>query len=178
MGGRVDPGIFAFRYGLARSCPSCTRWSGWSWLTSPTGPRVMRRWPWPSWRPRRRRPGTEGLLQFVTVGIIVLLVVVYLGNRRESAAGADPPTEPVRGSPPRRTRHLAAFVASRTSLRTSIVTTFLAWHRAYPYSSLGSSLLASAPSLADGPCARSVESRAAPRVRRSSSGRRDVYVLA
>jgi molecular chaperone DnaJ len=30
--------------------------------------------------------GPEGLLQFVTVGIIVLLVVVYLGNRRESAA--------------------------------------------------------------------------------------------
>src|ERR687897_425623 len=28
----------------------------------------------------------DGLLQFVTVGIIVLLVVVYLGNRRESAA--------------------------------------------------------------------------------------------
>src|ERR671916_3451653 len=30
--------------------------------------------------------GPKGLLQFVTVGIIVLLVVVYLGNRRESAA--------------------------------------------------------------------------------------------
>jgi len=30
--------------------------------------------------------GPERLLQFVTVGIIVLLVVVYLGNRRESAA--------------------------------------------------------------------------------------------
>jgi molecular chaperone DnaJ len=30
--------------------------------------------------------GPEGLLQFTTVGIIVLLVVVYLGNRRESAA--------------------------------------------------------------------------------------------
>jgi len=30
--------------------------------------------------------GVEGLLQFATVGIIVLLVVVYLGNRRESAA--------------------------------------------------------------------------------------------
>jgi molecular chaperone DnaJ len=30
--------------------------------------------------------GPEGLLQFVTLGIIVLLVVVYLGNRRESAA--------------------------------------------------------------------------------------------
>jgi molecular chaperone DnaJ len=30
--------------------------------------------------------GPEGLLQFVTVGIIVFLVVVYLGNRRESAA--------------------------------------------------------------------------------------------
>ena len=30
--------------------------------------------------------GPEGLLQFLTVGIIVLLVVVYLGNRRESAA--------------------------------------------------------------------------------------------
>src|ERR671912_2062783 len=30
--------------------------------------------------------GPEGLLQFVAVGIIVLLVVVYLGNRRESAA--------------------------------------------------------------------------------------------
>jgi len=30
--------------------------------------------------------GPEGLLQFVTVGMIVLLVVVYLGNRRESAA--------------------------------------------------------------------------------------------
>jgi molecular chaperone DnaJ len=29
---------------------------------------------------------TDGLLQFVTVGIIVLLVVIYLGNRRESAA--------------------------------------------------------------------------------------------
>jgi hypothetical protein len=28
----------------------------------------------------------EGLLQFLTVGIIVLLVVVFLGNRRESAA--------------------------------------------------------------------------------------------
>jgi hypothetical protein len=30
--------------------------------------------------------GPEGLLQFATVGIIVLLVVVSLGNRRESAA--------------------------------------------------------------------------------------------
>jgi hypothetical protein len=30
--------------------------------------------------------GPEGLLQFVTVGIVALLVVVYLGNRRESAA--------------------------------------------------------------------------------------------
>ena len=30
--------------------------------------------------------GPEGLLQFATVGIIVLLVVVYLGNRRESTA--------------------------------------------------------------------------------------------
>ena len=30
--------------------------------------------------------GPEGLLQFATVGIIVFLVVVYLGNRRESAA--------------------------------------------------------------------------------------------
>ncbi|MBA2783319.1 MAG: DnaJ domain-containing protein [Rubrobacteraceae bacterium] len=30
--------------------------------------------------------GPVGLLQFATVGIIVLLVVVYLGNRRESAA--------------------------------------------------------------------------------------------
>jgi len=30
--------------------------------------------------------GPTGLLQFVTVGIIILLVVVYLGNRRESAA--------------------------------------------------------------------------------------------
>jgi hypothetical protein len=30
--------------------------------------------------------GPEGLLQFATVGILVLLVVVYLGNRRESAA--------------------------------------------------------------------------------------------
>jgi molecular chaperone DnaJ len=30
--------------------------------------------------------GPQGLLQFLTVGIIVLLVVVYLGNRRESAA--------------------------------------------------------------------------------------------
>ncbi len=30
--------------------------------------------------------GPEGLLQFVTVGMVVLLVVVYLGNRRESAA--------------------------------------------------------------------------------------------
>ena len=30
--------------------------------------------------------GPEGLLQFVTVGMIVLLVVVYIGNRRESAA--------------------------------------------------------------------------------------------
>src|SRR5215203_1779009 len=30
--------------------------------------------------------GPEGLLQFAAVGIIVLLVVVYLGNRRESAA--------------------------------------------------------------------------------------------
>ncbi len=30
--------------------------------------------------------GPEGFLQFATVGIIVLLVVVYLGNRRESAA--------------------------------------------------------------------------------------------
>ncbi len=29
--------------------------------------------------------GPEGLLQFATVGIIVLLVVVYLGNRRENA---------------------------------------------------------------------------------------------
>jgi molecular chaperone DnaJ len=30
--------------------------------------------------------GPTGLLQFVTVGIIVLLVAVFLGNRRESAA--------------------------------------------------------------------------------------------
>ena len=30
--------------------------------------------------------GPTGLLQFVTVGMITLLVVVYLGNRRESAA--------------------------------------------------------------------------------------------
>ena len=30
--------------------------------------------------------GPEGLLQFATVGIVVLLVVVFLGNRRESAA--------------------------------------------------------------------------------------------
>jgi molecular chaperone DnaJ len=30
--------------------------------------------------------GPQGLLQFLTVGIIVLLVVVYFGNRRESAA--------------------------------------------------------------------------------------------
>jgi len=30
--------------------------------------------------------GPEGLLQFATLGILVLLVVVYLGNRRESAA--------------------------------------------------------------------------------------------
>src|SRR5215210_888958 len=30
--------------------------------------------------------GPEGLLQFVTVGIIALLVVVYLGNRREQSA--------------------------------------------------------------------------------------------
>ena len=30
--------------------------------------------------------GPENFLQFVTVGIIVLLVVVYLGNRRESSA--------------------------------------------------------------------------------------------
>ena len=30
--------------------------------------------------------GPEGLLQFVTVGMVVLLVVVFLGNRRESAA--------------------------------------------------------------------------------------------
>jgi len=30
--------------------------------------------------------GPTGLLQFVTVGIIILLVVVYFGNRRESAA--------------------------------------------------------------------------------------------
>ena len=30
--------------------------------------------------------GPENFLQFVTVGIIVLLIVVYLGNRRESAA--------------------------------------------------------------------------------------------
>jgi molecular chaperone DnaJ len=30
--------------------------------------------------------GPKGLLQFLTVGILVLLVVVYLGNRRESAA--------------------------------------------------------------------------------------------
>ena len=30
--------------------------------------------------------GPVGLLQFATVGIIVMLVVVYLGNRRESAA--------------------------------------------------------------------------------------------
>jgi molecular chaperone DnaJ len=30
--------------------------------------------------------GPENFLQFVTVGVIVLLVVVYLGNRRESAA--------------------------------------------------------------------------------------------
>ena len=49
----------------------------------------MRRWPWPSWR-RSSAARAEGLLQFATVGIIALLVVVYLGNRRESAAGADP----------------------------------------------------------------------------------------
>src|SRR3712207_2986264 len=30
--------------------------------------------------------GPDGLLQFATVGIILLLVVVYLGNRRENAA--------------------------------------------------------------------------------------------
>ena len=30
--------------------------------------------------------GPEGLLQFATVGIIALLVVVYLGNRREQSA--------------------------------------------------------------------------------------------
>jgi molecular chaperone DnaJ len=30
--------------------------------------------------------GPEGLLQFVTMGIIILLVVVFLGSRRESAA--------------------------------------------------------------------------------------------
>ena len=30
--------------------------------------------------------GPEGLLQFATVGMVVLLVVVFLGNRRESAA--------------------------------------------------------------------------------------------
>jgi molecular chaperone DnaJ len=30
--------------------------------------------------------GPEGLLQFATVGIIILLVVVYLGNRREQSA--------------------------------------------------------------------------------------------
>jgi molecular chaperone DnaJ len=30
--------------------------------------------------------GPEGLLQFVSVGMVVLLVVVFLGNRRESAA--------------------------------------------------------------------------------------------
>ena len=30
--------------------------------------------------------GPEGLLQFVTVGMVVLLVVVFLGNRRENAA--------------------------------------------------------------------------------------------
>ena len=30
--------------------------------------------------------GPENFLQFVTVGVIVLLVVVFLGNRRESAA--------------------------------------------------------------------------------------------
>ena len=30
--------------------------------------------------------GPEGLLQFVTVGMVVLLVMVFLGNRRESAA--------------------------------------------------------------------------------------------
>jgi molecular chaperone DnaJ len=30
--------------------------------------------------------GPEGLLQFVTVGMSILLVVVYIGNRRESAA--------------------------------------------------------------------------------------------
>ena len=30
--------------------------------------------------------GPEGLLQFVTVGMVVLLVLVYIGNRRESAA--------------------------------------------------------------------------------------------
>jgi molecular chaperone DnaJ len=30
--------------------------------------------------------GPEGLLQFVTVGMVAFLVVVYLGNRRESAA--------------------------------------------------------------------------------------------
>jgi hypothetical protein len=30
--------------------------------------------------------GPQGLLQFVTVGMVILLVVVFLGNRRESAA--------------------------------------------------------------------------------------------
>jgi molecular chaperone DnaJ len=30
--------------------------------------------------------GPERMLQFTTVGIVILLVVVYLGNRRESAA--------------------------------------------------------------------------------------------
>ena len=30
--------------------------------------------------------GPEGLMQYVTLGMIILLVVVYLGNRRESAA--------------------------------------------------------------------------------------------
>ena len=69
-----------------RSCPSCTRWSGWSWLTSHraagyaalalafVAALVV------------GGQGPEGLLQFATVGIIALLVVVYLGNRRESAA--------------------------------------------------------------------------------------------
>lgn len=33
--------------------------------------------------------GPEGLVQFATVGIVVLLVVIYLGNRRGSAAWRD-----------------------------------------------------------------------------------------
>ena len=45
------PGSSVSLRSWTRSCPSCIRWSGFSWHTLPSGPRVMRRWPWSSWPP-------------------------------------------------------------------------------------------------------------------------------